>query len=625
MTLTIRRRMTLAAILATLLVAAVLLLIGQAGANRLKHQIAQESASGRSLVWEEALAALFAQMDAGRRDVEQDFALRQALKEGGPAEVEQAVAALQQLIADQGYFDRLWIFGTSGERLCCASSAEVSEDLSALVAAAARGGEPRRGIGLDHEGRYQGLLAFRLEIRHEPVGMVAFAKDLTPAIERFRSIQGDELFLLDPEGRLFLGSRPELFERIRGRMRWPGLGEITRQTLFVGETAYAATVFPLRGSEGRPIGHLLSVAEDPGAFQQRRFEQIAYALVIALLLIAALGLYAYIRHLLRPLDQAVVTLSRLAEGDLTASLRVKRQHDEVGRLMAALQRLVERLRQIIGEIHTASDDLQGSANLMAGLAESTKGQFDRQRVEIGHVDRAATELAKAAQAIADHTGRAVCATDDAKGRIEQIRIILDETSRLIQGLAAEIEQAAEVVLLLAERTQTIGQISESIRRIAEQTNLLALNASIEAARAGEHGRGFAVVADEVRQLALRTQQAIGEIEDLMRALHASSTDAVSVMHSNRDRAKRSLAHYTQTLGHLDAFAQAILTLTEMTRQIAGAAEEQSRMAEEIAVAIDQVTALAQEHAQTAESVFSQGSRLRALASGLRGQVDYFRL
>ena len=41
---------------------------------------------------------------------------------------------------------------------------------------------------------------------------------------------------------------------------------------------------------------------------------------------------------------------------------------------------------------------------------------------------------------------------------------------------------------LAERAQTIGEITATVNDIAEQTNLLALNATIEAARPGAAGR-----------------------------------------------------------------------------------------------------------------------------------------
>lgn len=621
--MTIRKSVTLAAILVTLTVAAALILVAHAGNLRLEQRLAQEAASGRTLVWNQSLERLFEHLDAGRLDFERDFALRQALRSGDAETARQAVESLVNLVGEQGYFDRLAVFDVDGRLLYGDDAATASGDVQTLVKAAATDDRPRQGLGRGARGEPVALLAFRLLVRHDPIGTVVFRKSLGTVLERFKRIQGAEVYLVGADGTLFESTRPELFERLD--LAWPPLGRIDRQTRPVDTATYTATLLPLPGVDGQPLAHLVSVADDTSVhLAQRRFELIAYTGVALLLLLASLGLFYYMRHALRPLYAAMVTVSALAEGDLNVSFATGRQ-DEVGKLMCALQSMVERLRHIIGHLHVASGDLHDSAGRMVRLAETSKIQFDRQKAETGHVDHAVTELAKAAQEVANHTSCAVDATSDARRRIEHSRQILDQTTQVIEALAHEIDQAAEVVLSLADRSQSVGNVLGVIREIAGQTNLLALNASIEAARAGEHGRGFAVVADEVRQLAQRTQRSIEEIEALIGALRSNSSAAVEVIHANRDRARQSVDHYGQAVQNLDAFSESVAILTDMTHQIAGAAEEQSRMAEEIAVAINQIAALAQDHAEAAESGFGQGAHLNDLSKLLHEQVAYFRI
>lgn len=112
--------------------------------------------------------------------------------------------------------------------------------------------------------------------------------------------------------------------------------------------------------------------------------------------------------------------------------------------------------------------------------------------------------------------------------IQAIQILSEKFSENITSTKV----ASEGVNSLVQKSNSIGEIIESISQIAQQTNLLALNAAIEAARAGEAGKGFAVVADEINMLSGESSTATQKIDTILKDVISTVNEVNKVIDNN---------------------------------------------------------------------------------------------
>jgi len=195
----------------------------------------------------------------------------------------------------------------------------------------------------------------------------------------------------------------------------------------------------------------------------------------------------------------------------------------------------------------------------------------------------------------------------------------------IDSLLSEIGQAAEVIKRLGEQSDNVGVVLDVIRGIAEQTNLLALNAAIEAARAGEQGRGFAVVADEVRTLATRTHESTQEIQAMIEKLQLGARDAVKAMENASSKAQDESDHVERAAESLAMIAGQVSGINDMNTQIATAAEEQTKVTEDINRNVVNISQRADATAENARRNQEVSEELVALAAQLDELVSRFKL
>ncbi|MCW5709510.1 methyl-accepting chemotaxis protein [Shinella sp.] len=375
------------------------------------------------------------------------------------------------------------------------------------------------------------------------------------------------------------------FRRDDDRIRALALaGDMAGATRVSTNDARAATneIDELLGEVVKLEASRLTEAELAADAQYQSTRTIMVTVAAIALLVATGAALWIVMSINRGISRAVGVVQNVADGDLTRFAEISTR-DEIGDLLGHVNTMIERLRGVVADALSASDNVSSGSQELSASSET--------------LSQGATEQASSAE-------EASASMEEMASNIKQNADNAAQTEKIARQSSRDAEASGQAVGRAVSAMRTIAEKISIVQEIARQTDLLALNAAVEAARAGEHGKGFAVVASEVRKLAERSQAAAAEISAL-------SGETVSVA--------------TEAGEMLNRLVPDIRKTAELVSEISAACREQDIGASQINEAIQQLDKVTQQNAGASEEMSATSEELAAQAEELQASIAFFRV
>ena len=308
------------------------------------------------------------------------------------------------------------------------------------------------------------------------------------------------------------------------------------------------------------------------------------------------GVNRAVDSILKPVDEAVGVIKKMADGDLSDCMKGVYKGDHAI-LKDSLNATIDSLNELLLQVNMSVEQVNSGAGQVSDASQSLSQGSTEQAASLDEISSSMHEVGLQASQNADNSSMASKLSTTARDNA-------DAGSKQMEHLSSAMED------IHASSTE-IKKVIKVIDGIAFQTNLLAINAAVEAARAGVHGKGFAVVATEVRTLAQRSAKAASETTELIES---------SVI-----QAERGNKITNDTAQSLKKIVDGVVKVSDIVEEISAASDEQARGVSKTNEGIEQVNRVTQQNAANAEETAAASVELSSQAGELRKMISKFKL
>lgn len=275
-------------------------------------------------------------------------------------------------------------------------------------------------------------------------------------------------------------------------------------------------------------------------------------------------------------------MKSVAEGDLTVSVHVKGKDefkklgDHAGDMLANTKELIQKAGTVSGQVLTSVSHVTDTSGQMMVTTDNIQDAIMRvnegvyqQNGEVENCLAKMDELAEQIEQVDEETDGAIRRADKSKAVMERGTAAIDLLEEKANETAKVTGRVIDKIESLAEETEAITDIINTIRGIASRTNLLSLNARIEASRAGSAGSGFAVVAEEVGKLSEESMQSVERIGEIVKRIENETHNTVLVARESEKIVEEQEAAMGDTVEAFREMSDSVSGLARKIEKIAG--------------------------------------------------------